>query len=148
MLNMNEVAPILDAVIEQVLETMFLSSLIWTGEPDGVPEGDVLTAVVNFTGPHSGTLAVRAAEPVAVALISKFLADEEPSHETAALILGETANVVCGSLLGRVMPGGHFEIARPRMLELSERVGVWESSKVRRSIEVGEGRIDFALALI
>jgi CheY-specific phosphatase CheX len=99
--------------VEEVLEVMFLTPV-----GDEPVEGEVSTPVAStlrFCGTPSGTLQVEVSEDAARELAANFLGDELDaiSPERAGEVIGELANMVCGSILSHVPSGTLFELSHP-----------------------------------
>ena len=131
---------VLEAVVNEVLETMFFSAVFGPGTET---EGDSMTARVTFTGSHEGALEVSALATTVTALACSFLGvmeDELPEGQAPAL-LGEMANVLCGAVLGRLEPEGRFRIAPPEIRSAAEPVDL------RQVFELAEGWLAVSLGI-
>ena len=128
-----------------VLETMFFSVVIGPGA-GGVPERP-LTALVSFSGSRSGSLRVLTGGNTATALADTFLggAEEAAPEEQAPSVLGELANVLCGAILGRVEPAGHFTIAAPMLFTDAESASKVADMQVLSRFELEEGELTAGL---
>ena len=103
-----------DAVPE-VLETMFFELLVETPRMGAPPAGMLDMARVDFEGSARGHLAVLASPDVSGPLAGAFLAVDEQSarEQNIEFVLGELANMLCGSALGRFQPDGSFRLSTP-----------------------------------
>jgi CheY-specific phosphatase CheX len=143
---MLEVNQLLDILAGEILETMFFSGVIESGEH--APEGKVLTALVSFSGPYSGALGVCAHESAAQALAANFLGDEEatnPEHATA--IVGELANVFCGAALGSLDTSARFAISPPEVSCGCEMSAMMKAMPARRGFQLSEGLLAVGMML-
>ena len=104
-----------DAAAE-VLETMFFTEVL--GEGAMATAG--LAARVEFRGTPSGALAVGMALPAAQALAASFLGADEATTQEAEEVLGELANMICGSASCRLWPESHFELLHPQPVDYRE----------------------------
>ncbi len=104
----------LSDAIEETLQTMFFI----VGDPDAPPDREArpeMEAVVAFTGDMAGRLRLRIASSEAAAMASDFLGVNEPEITVAHMdqVVGELANMICGSALSRIRPQGAFRIETP-----------------------------------
>ena len=78
-------------------------------------EGSERTVVVQSSGDWTGRLWMQAPRATCAALASSFLAEPVTIDDAdqADSVLGELANIVFGSMLGRENPTGHFNLAAP-----------------------------------
>ena len=139
---MPELDGLLTRAAEDVLENMFFSTVL--GETSEVADGPRLCASVAFQGTRSGYLAVSAGASAAAALAAGFLGAEEGEVDEAQVrsVVGEVANVLCGAVLVRMSPCGHFTSSPPQVSEGDGEVGRLELS---HRFEVMEG--DLAVGL-
>lgn len=97
---------------EQVLETMFFTGVVSSGEPcvPGCPE--MITRSVAFEGPPDGQLCVGVMPQTAAALASSFLGldPENVTLPDCEQIAEELANMICGSVLSRCAPASSFQL--------------------------------------
>ncbi len=97
---------------EQVLETMFFTGVLSSGEhmPCNCPGS--LCANVRFEGPPDGEFRVCFANETAGSLASSFLglAPDEVTSADCEQVAGELANMFCGSVLSRSVPSGEFHL--------------------------------------
>jgi CheY-specific phosphatase CheX len=138
---------ILEAAVSAVLETMFFSAVFGPADP-AVP-GAGWRAVVTFTGTRAGSVTVCTGDETARALAASFLgADESVPVQQIAGVLGELANMLCGAVLGRIEPDGHFTIEPPSIggneggAEPLAGAGVW------RSFELAEGLLAAGVVMV
>jgi CheY-specific phosphatase CheX len=132
----------LDEVTEHLAETMFFTTVLnRTGELGGQPG---YTASIAFSGTRAGALRVALPHSTAAALAVSFLgeADEEEPDARARALAGELANILCGSLLGRMEPAGHFTISPPEVTAGTEAPG--QPADARRVFTLEEGPLAIA----
>jgi hypothetical protein len=142
-----EADAVLDTIVEEVMELMFFSTVL--GPAGARPEGPCITATVQFSGPRTGTLGVCSPQAAVTALAANFLQlEEEDSEKEVDSIFGELANVLCGALLGRMEPAGHFAISVPQVSRSLEGGGLPENTPVRRCVEIEEGALEIGLAIV
>ena len=104
------------AAVPDVLETMFFELLAATPDVGTLPPNGVLdSSRVDIEGGARGYLVVAAPSSVSTSLASAFLAIEDQSapETNIEFVLGELANMICGSALGRLQPDGTFRISTP-----------------------------------
>jgi CheY-specific phosphatase CheX len=121
-------------------------------DADLTPEQDAMpldvTVSVDFRGPLTGRLVLRASECVMPAIASNMLGEDEskqvPLQRDA---LGELANVICGNVLPNI--GGAeavFHLAAPRVHSLGETLSRDEDApKARATFGVEAGRVEAQL---
>ena len=102
---------------EEVLEKMFFTCPF---EDDGSGDNDSASgfaARVAFRGSPSGALAVNLSTTAARSLASNFfgLEPEELTDKQVTEVVGELANMLCGSLLSHPECEGRFELSSPEL---------------------------------
>jgi len=117
--------------VPEVLETMFFELLSEEPRIDVPPVGTLDMARVDFEGSARGHLTVAAAPSLSESLAAAFLAIDEQGAQADNIefVLGELANMLCGSSLGRFQPDGAFRLSTPtahlgRTLAASSQSGV------------------------
>jgi CheY-specific phosphatase CheX len=144
---MDETKEVLEQVSSEVLETMFFSSVLG---PLEAPDGSAwLGAKVSFSGTLRGYLAVAAGEETARALAESFLgadADDVPPEQVPAM-LGELANVICGSVLGKIEESGQFVISAPEAAPEGQVTAMLANLQTRLDLELMEGGLSVGLTL-
>lgn len=122
------------AAVPDVLETMFFELLAEAPEVGSLPPAEPLdTARVDFEGTARGYLVVAAPSGLSASLAGAFLAvdDQGAPASNIEFVLGELANMLCGSVLGRFQPDGTFRLSTPvthrerRLAEPSEPSFHW-----------------------
>ncbi|MGE0862582.1 MAG: chemotaxis protein CheX [Vicinamibacterales bacterium] len=79
-------------------------------------DGGWYDATVRFCGPFSGALALAVPVVLARQICAAFLGDSEVDDETAIRdLVGEFANMACGTWLTAVNDAGCFDLARPEV---------------------------------
>lgn len=109
---------ILCAAAQQVLETMFFTSIM--GERKDPPADPALEALVSFEGEPSGSFGLRLSASVARAIAANFLGVEDEAELTDSQIgevTCELANMICGATLSQVESGSTFHISHPRLVD-------------------------------
>src|ERR1035437_1765667 len=102
--------------VPDVLETMFFELLAEAPQIDSLPtEGTMDTSRVEFEGSARGHLVVAAPSSLSASLAGAFLALEDQGTPACNVefVLGELANMLCGSALGRFEPEGTFRLSTP-----------------------------------
>jgi len=116
----DQTAEVLAVATEEVLETMFFSTVL--AEPEesasSLPE-DSVTAQVRFRGNPCGEFTVGLALPAAQSAAENFLGLEfgAITHEQVCGVVREMANMICGSVLTRIESDTLFELLAPEILE-------------------------------
>lgn len=104
------------AAVPDVLETMFFESLAEAPEVGSLPPAVLLdTSRVDFEGSVCGYLVLAAPSSLSASLAGAFLAldDQGAPAYNIEFVLGELANMLCGSALGRLQPDGTFRLSTP-----------------------------------
>ncbi len=106
---------VLQQSVEVVLEKMFFIRSLSTRAPESEPPEQQLAACVAFEGQPSGLLALRVTEAAARFISADFLGldVDELSKQQVQEVVGELANMICGSVLSRVESAVTFRLARP-----------------------------------
>ena len=110
------VGALLSSCCEQVLETMFFSSVLGSAEPAESVGQARSHAALSFHGRPSGAFEVDAPPEAGLALAASFLG-VDPSDVSAAQVdqvLAEFANMVCGSALSSLGRVEYFHLDPPR----------------------------------
>jgi hypothetical protein len=123
----------------EVLETMFFTTVV--GEGAAAPDGLAMSVI--FSGEAYGCLTAGASPDAARALASSFLGDDEITPVQTEEVLGELANMICGSVLCRLWPSSRFELSHP-VAAVYEGALVGDAGKC---LDVGEGSLALALTL-
>jgi hypothetical protein len=104
------------AAVPDVLETMFFELLAAAPDVGTLPPAEVLdSSRVDFEGSARGHLVVAAPSSLPTSLAGAFLAleDQGAPQPNIVFVLGELANMLCGSALGRFQPDGTFRLSTP-----------------------------------
>jgi CheY-specific phosphatase CheX len=141
---MTDLNGLLTQVAEDVLENMFFSGVM--GEMEGEAGGERLSARVTFSGSSAGELGVSAPPSTVALLAAGFLGaeDDNVTEVQARAVVGELANVLCGAVLGRLNPTGHFAISPPEVSH-AEGASAVRGMELQRRFELMEG--DLAVGL-
>jgi CheY-specific phosphatase CheX len=106
--------------MDETLQTMFFivseAELDEDQDRSGLP---VVEALVSFIGDTEGRLLLRIGSREAAAMASDFLGLDEPEVTPSHMrqVVGELANMICGSALSRIWPEGAFRIETPVVME-------------------------------
>src|SRR5689334_798477 len=131
----------LPAAAAEVLETMFFCEVHGPARAATPAEGR-LAARLAFEGTPSGALWVSVSAPAASMLAVNFLApetDEPLPRPQLDAVIGELANMICGSLLSRAACERRFKLAAPEPLPDGASL---PSGAPTQSLDLGEGTID------
>ena len=124
----------------EVLETMcFVGVLRETSELESAE--DLISAELIFNGHPSGRFGLQAPPSTGRTISSNFLG-KEPEEITEAEIeqvVGELANMICGSVLSRVELGARFELLHPTIIRAGE--GIPHPGAISSILELEEGVI-------
>jgi len=84
-------------------------------------DGGWYDATVSFRGPFSGELALAVPVMLARQIAAAFLGDSDVDDETAIRdMVGEFANMACGTWLTAVNDAGCFDLAHPEVLPAAD----------------------------
>lgn len=128
-----------------VLETMFFTAVSAAEQTGTAAVPHELTAGVRFTGAPSGMFALAIAEAPARRIACNFLgADGESAlaDGQVAEVIGELANMICGSALSRLESDSTFDIGQPAPLAGLDTV---PARAARCELEVEGGSLALAL---
>ena len=129
---------------QEVLETMFFSSVFGPAEPLYAHSADsqeqIVTAELSFTGTPSGRIQVSLTEIAAGSIAANFLGKDAPeqvsSHEIEQVV-GELANMVCGSALSRMDSHAVFSLSHPQIKPIEKPLR--QDTSVIASFELADG---------
>jgi len=107
----------LKACAEEVLESMFFTSPLSEPVPGGRSRLDLILAQVTFRGTASGRFGVGCSMDAARSLTAAFLGMESDTvaEQQCGEVICELANMLCGSVLSRMEPGGRFDLMTPEI---------------------------------
>ena len=109
--------PWIQVAVSEVLESMCFLSLDSGAANEQLMEAQPWVGrCLDFRGPLQGQFGLRAPLRTARVLASNFLGEEpgEISDEQAGEVLGEVANMVCGTLLSSIEAHHSFDLTPPR----------------------------------
>lgn len=97
----------------EVLETMCFMGVL--GQSAALEHGELVSAEVSFHGTPSGLFGVQVSTSTAKLIASNFLGQEAEAITEAQgeQVMGELANMICGSVLSRAEAGARFELSHP-----------------------------------
>jgi len=104
------------AAVPDVLEKMFFELVAESPGICSLPESEPLDmSRVDFGGSARGSLIVAVPPSLSASLTAAFLAleDQGTSASNIEFVLGELANILCGSALGRLQPDGVLRLSTP-----------------------------------
>ncbi|MCC6432888.1 MAG: chemotaxis protein CheX [Gemmatimonadaceae bacterium] len=121
-------------------------------EADPTPEQAAapldVTVSVDFRGPLTGRLVLRASESILPAIASNMLGEEESQHVPLQRdALGELANVICGNVLP-IVAGAEavFHLAAPHIhRDDSQRSRETDAARATTTFGVEDGRVQAEL---
>jgi hypothetical protein len=137
-------AEILFSAAQQVLETMFFTSIL--GEREAPPEEPTLGARASFHGAPSGTFGLRLSSGAARAMAGNFLGAEDERELTEVQIgevVCEMTNMICGAVLSQVETESAFEIRLPELQPPGEGA---EAGATVRSLDLDNGALTMFLS--
>jgi chemotaxis protein CheY-P-specific phosphatase CheC len=107
-----EISEILTGAVAEVLETMYFATIVGIAQSD-IASGDEWIGVsLRFRGALTGVFGMRAPVDSARTLADNFLGGSE-SELRGVEVLGEMANMICGSVLSRIAPNKPFDLDTP-----------------------------------
>jgi CheY-specific phosphatase CheX len=127
-----------------VLESMYFTSVMGASE---VPlSGEGWAAGLEFKGELSGTFTLRMSMEAARLLAANFFGEEESDMTETAIgdMVGEMANMICGSVLSRMETESHFKLSHP-LVEVSSDLMQGMDSGVHQLLETDSGVLALCL---
>jgi CheY-specific phosphatase CheX len=121
----------------EVLETMCFVGVL--GENTEPEVSDLISAELVFNGVPSGHFGVQVPSSTGRLIASNFLGKEAEDITEAEVeqVVGELANMICGSVLSRVEAGARFELLHPVIVPAGE--GTPHPAAVQYTLELEEG---------
>ena len=114
--------------VNEVLEKMFFVQTMGESSipgPGSDAQLDEIAIRIAFQGEPSGALMLRLTSAAARQIAADFLGidEAEVSDLQTSEVVGELANMICGSLLSRMESATTFHLEAPRMVAPSEEPG-------------------------
>lgn len=132
---------IFDEAAQEVLETMFFAAVFGPAEHLGASSSildPVITAQLRFEGTPSGRLQVSLTENAARSITGNFLGSaipEELSIEEIESVVGELANIICGSVLSKMDGQMVFSLSHPFVSSIASTA----TESIAASFELADG---------
>jgi CheY-specific phosphatase CheX len=146
------VRQLLSESAQNTLETMFFIT------PDRIstelerPEGELIAASVTFQGAPPGRFGMVVSARAARGMAANFLGSEDDAKLPLAQVsgvMGELANIICGTMLSELQSDANFDLAEPFTLHASANEpgpDFLSGSPVAVRFETPEGAIIFSFA--
>ena len=145
-----EIQPALESAVGEVLETMCFATALASSEGAAPAEDSssppLLTAQLHFQGNPPGQFRVCATSDLARVIAAGFLGQEETevSEAEAQEVMGELANMICGSVLSRLESDAIFHLSHPEIIHSSRELTPAEANTPdgaggRRWFDLGAG---------
>lgn len=129
---------------QEVLETMFFSSVFGPADPLFSNTSDnreqIITAELRFSGHPSGRVQVTLTEAAARSIAGNFLGEDFPeriSRNDVEQVVGELANMVCGTVLSKMDAQAVFSLSHPEVKPIE--VPTVQNTSVVASFELADG---------
>ncbi|MGE5487665.1 MAG: chemotaxis protein CheX [bacterium] len=138
MLDNAQAQPALAEAAGEVLETMFFTAVSPAEQDAPAAASRELTAGVRFKGAPSGMLTLAIAEAPARRIACNFLGAEDESALTdsqVSEVIGELANMICGSVLSRIESDTTFDLDKPAPLTGTETIPALASARCALDVE-------------
>ena len=147
----NEIQTALAAAVEEVLETMYFSTVLASAEGTAPSEGGgtpAITVKLRFEGSPSGGVRVGVPMKLARVVGAGFLGREEieVSDSQAEEVVCELANMICGTVLSRLESKATFQITHPELSRPEQGVS-FEGAGAKRWFDLGDGILTVSLEL-
>lgn len=130
-----------------VLEAMYFTSVL--GPSDAPLTGAGWVARLEFEGELSGSFTLRMNAETARLLALNFFGEEESEITDTAVgdMVGEMANMICGSVLSRLEAETHFKLSHPSVEATSEAMEAMEAAVrgVHQLLETDSGVLALCL---
>jgi CheY-specific phosphatase CheX len=100
---------------DEALETMCFSPVLGPAPPQAGSEPGVLVHL-GFTGDACGRLWLEMSAAAAAHATANFLGqtEQETDRTQMEMVTCELANMICGNVLSRLDPYGHFDLSSPQ----------------------------------
>ena len=130
--------------VKDVLETMFFSSILDSGELD--LRAASIAVRVPFEGESSGVQEIRISEPGARSLAASFLGEDEESldREQVEQTACELANMICGAVVSKPEFGGCLVLGSPQLLSSANECAD-PATAIRRDFPIANGTLSVLL---
>lgn len=156
----NEVQAAMATAVEDVLETMCFLGVCASGQgiappdaggstpPDGAADARTLTAELRFEGNSAGAFRLSLPLSLAQTAGAGFLGLDEAaaSDAQAAEVVCELANMICGSVLGRLEHSTIFRLSHPELIPTLPGPG-HDALSNTRWFDTGEGVLSVSLSM-
>lgn len=121
----------------EVLETMCFVGVL--GENAATTEDDLISAELAFNGTPSGRFGVQMPPESGKLVASNFLGKEaeELTEGDVEQVVGELANMICGSVLSRLEAGARFELLHPAIVPSGQAIPHTTAIQYRFDLEEG-----------
>jgi CheY-specific phosphatase CheX len=121
----------------EVLETMCFVGVL--GEQAEPAAADLISAELVFNGKPSGRFGVQVPPSTGRLIAANFLGKEAEDITDAEIeqVVGELANMICGSVLSRIEAGARFELLHPVIVPPGQ--GTPHPEAVTNVLELEEG---------
>jgi CheY-specific phosphatase CheX len=125
-----------------VLDKMFFVCPLGEADPETVDTAPAIAARLTFAGEPSGSMTLRLTWQAAHSIAADFLGEDEESltEQRTGEVVGEMANMICGSVLSQAESGALFRLAEPRILTLEEDTAARHGDVVF-ALELPNGRL-------
>lgn len=133
-----EIRAALSTSVEEALEIMFFTSVLWESEKNAPREGDV-SVRLRFQCSIPGVFCLRVCPKGARRIAANFLAQDEEalSGTEVSQTVCELANMICGSALSRLDLDACLHLAAPELV--SPEDGWPQGDWVARSFHLDDG---------
>ena len=110
------VSELLSESAQNALETMFFTTPDRISTERARPGGELIAASQTFHGAPPGRFGIVVSAPAATTIAASFLGSEDdaklPLSQVSAVI-GELANIICGTMLSELQPDANFDLSEP-----------------------------------
>lgn len=138
---------LLTKAAEEVLETMFFTSVFGSADSSGAGLESHLLAKLSFKGSPPGVFWVSVPQETARLVAVNFLGlehENELADSQVRSVIGELANVICGTVLSRLESNAVFELDAPEFVNNAESFPY--PGAISRSLELESGTLTIFLA--
>lgn len=132
--------PALAEAAGDVFETMFFTAVSAAEQDAPAAASRELTAGVRFTGAPSGMFTLAIGEAPARRIACNFLGAEDETalaDSQVSEVIGELANMICGSVLSRLESNTTFDIGQPAPLTGTEPIPALAAARCALDVEGG-----------
>ncbi len=125
----------------EVLDSMYFTTVLETVREERLAEVDpgAYCFTLKFCGEMSGWFGLRVNGPGALSMAANFLGEEESDLSAVEVeeVIGELANMLCGSVVSRLKSEGKFSLSHPQVMTMVPDFTGRDASVLRLDTDAG-----------